>query len=354
MESVDGASLAGARWGYTGSMRRVLSPCFLALACAVSAIAAEAPENAWLVWHRGAPETDAPRRIWLARADGSEARTLTAGTGRMPTWSPDGRWISYHHYEDDSGHVIHSDSSGDRKVCDGMPVFWLQHEGELVCRRGDRYERVDPDTGRRQLFLWAGDFPRLEGASVSISSVGPELRFAVGWSDRYRRRYRGDNGAFKAYHAAVLLDLEDRDRLYFVGPGCEPTISPAGSVVYHVTAEGPTKPDIVRVPIESILQPDYAEHRGELGYQTEVGLGDDDWGHTYFPRVAAGGDASWLTYAATTAEDGADQACHDHETCRYQIFAHRLSSGPRQKIQLTNNRDTNNWPHLFVAAPWDP
>jgi hypothetical protein len=104
----------------------------------------------------------------------------------------------------------------------------------------------------------------------------------------------------------------------------------------------------VRVPIESILEPHYAEHRRELGYQTEVGLGDDHWGHTYFPRVAAGGGASWLTYAATTAEDGADEACHDHETCRYQIFVHRLS-GPRQKIQVTNNRDTNNWPHLFVG-----
>jgi len=35
-------------------MWRALSTCFLALASAVSAIAAEAPDNAWLVWHRGA------------------------------------------------------------------------------------------------------------------------------------------------------------------------------------------------------------------------------------------------------------------------------------------------------------
>ena len=42
------------------------------------------PADGWLVWQRGAPRQDAPREIWLMKADSSRPSRLTNGGGRQP------------------------------------------------------------------------------------------------------------------------------------------------------------------------------------------------------------------------------------------------------------------------------
>jgi hypothetical protein len=266
----------------------------------------------------------------------------------MPTWSPDGRWISYYNEAEASGRLLHLDGSDDRKICDGRPLFRLFRQSEVVCLVDDHYERVDPETGQRRILFATVDFTALGGKALEIGSVSADLRFAVGWSDRYRRRFRDDNGSYKAYHTAILLDLHTPQKLYAIGRGCEPTLSPSDDWIYHVDASGPNAPDIFRVPTNAVLEPDFVDRATELGYEPEIGLPDDDWGHTYFPRISAGDDHTWLVYGATSARDG-EELCHDHDPCPYQIFLHRLGSPPTAVLRVTYNRDSNTWPHLFFG-----
>ena len=306
------------------------------------------PAGGWLVWHRGAPLQDAPREIWLMKADARRPSRLTNGGGRQPSWSPDGRWIAYHHYRDDSGHVMRPDGSDDRRVCTGRPVFWL-HENEVVCEDGPTYHRVDPLTGSDRLLLRTTDLPALDGRYLKLGGLTSDLRYAIGASNRYRRRHRGANGSFKAYHAAVLIDLGEPSRIYAIGAGCEPTLSPSGDTIFHVRADSPQAPDIYSVSLEDVLRPDYATTRDSRSYTPRAAYPDDDWGHEYFPRASAGDDGDWITYAASTLEAGRSEICHDHEICRYQIFAHRLAGPAGNRVQLTDNQDVNAWPHLWIG-----
>lgn len=304
--------------------------------------------DGWIVWHRGDRREDARREIWLMKADGTLPSSLTNDGGRQPSWSPGGRWIAYHHYRDDSGHVVRPDGSDDRRICTGRPVFWLD-DSQVVCENGATYRRVDALTGIERLLLRTTDLPALEGRYLKLGGVTSDLRYAIGASNRYRRRYKGANGSFKAYHAAVVIDLEEPSRVFAVGAGCEPTLSPSGDTIFHVRADGPHKPDIYSVALEDVLRSDYVAIRDSLSYAPRAAYPDDDWGHEYFPRVSAGDDGAWITYSATTLQIDRSEICHDHELCGYQIFAHRLAGPAGNRIQLTDNQDVNAWAHLWVG-----
>ncbi len=59
------------------------------------------PDGQWLVIGRRVPDTASGRQLWLMRADGSEARALTADPGQHygpATWSPDGQFLLYQRY----------------------------------------------------------------------------------------------------------------------------------------------------------------------------------------------------------------------------------------------------------------
>jgi hypothetical protein len=136
----------------------------------------------------------------------------------------------------------------------------------------------------------------------------------------------------------VALDLEHRDRIYFIGPGCFTTTAPRGPLIYQASRQSAsTMPDIYRLSVEDL--------QTRSSYAPEVALPDADWGHENMPRVST--DNRWLIYAATTG-------CHDWVACDYEIFLHQIGSSPEQRHRLTYNARNDSFPHMFVPPGNEP
>lgn len=71
-------------------------------AAVADSVPAFSPDGTWIAFGRTPANTAAGRQLWLMRADGSEARALTADpavTYGPPGWSADGRSLLYQRYE---------------------------------------------------------------------------------------------------------------------------------------------------------------------------------------------------------------------------------------------------------------
>ncbi len=297
---------------------------------------ADHPSNGWIVW--ASDRQDDRHEIYLMKADGTQVTRLTNTGARMPMWSPDGRWIAYETVPLGETRVMRWDKSEDKKIFDGKPKFWLWDGSRVVCMdSNDDLYKVDPETGESTFWLHKSDFSRMDPKRWSPTGLSADGRWLVTWTDRYRNGYTGTNGTFDAYHAAVLLDLNNKDDVWFIGRGCEPTTPPSGQWVYHVCGGTycDTEPDVYHMKI--------SDRQDRSSYTPVVAHADDDWGHEYFPRIST--DGNWLMYGATTG-------CHDHDTCDYEVFIHPLSGGNDNRERLTNDPHNDQWPHLYVGDLW--
>jgi len=293
--------------------------------------AADVPANGWVVW--ASNRKDSRHEIYLMKADGTGVTRLTFSGGKFPGWSPDAKWIAYTYTTDDSTHVMRHDGSGDKKVCDGTFEFWMWDKSGLVCRSVDDHYLVNPDTGAKSLLFKKSDFTKVGSKALNPGGITHDGRYLVAHSDIFRNGFTGDNGTFKAYHAAVILDFQNKGKLYFFGSGCEPNTPPSGDLIYHVCGDCPTYPDPYRMNVKDIAT--------RSSYAAEIAHADADWGHEYFPRIS--NDNVWLAYGATTG-------CHDHETCDYEIWIHRLGAGSANRTRITTNTANDQWPHLHVGT----
>ncbi len=294
---------------------------------------ASTPANGWVVW--ASNREDGRHEIYLMQSDGTEVKRLTAGGATGPGWSPDGRWIAYTNTTDSSTHVMRWTGTGDKKVCDGKFEFWMWDGSGLVCRSDDEHHLVNADSGSKTLLFKKSDFSALGSKVLNPGGISHDGRWLAAHTDIYRNGYTGSNGTFKAYHAAILLDLQDKSKIYYFGQGCEPTTPPAGDLVYHVSGGGPceTLPDPYRMKLSDITT--------RASYAPEIAHADEDWGHEYFPRVS--NDNVWLAYGATTG-------CHDHDTCDYEIYIHKLGAGNADRTRITHDPSNDRWPHLWVGT----
>ena len=312
----------------------------VALLLAIAALAvparAEHPSNGWIVW--ASNRNDNRHEIYRMKADGSRPTRLTFNGGTMASWSPDGRWIAYRNGAG-AVHIMAWDGSDDREVlAAGKPWFWYHdRSGLFVGDDKHNYYRYSPRTGARDYLFARGDFSRIGDAGFDPRGITHDGRFLLAHTTRFAHGYKADNGVLKAGHAAVAVDLGFKESLFIIGPGCEPNASPRGSLVYHVCGhkeECPLVPDIMKLDMADIMS--------RSSYRVEVSAPDPDWGHEYFPRVS--NDNRWLVYGASTG-------CHDHDSCNYEIFIHRLGAGRQSRVRLTHHPQNDRWPHLFVGVP---
>jgi len=106
------------------------------------------PDGQWMAFVRPEGESE---RVYVARADGSEARLLTSSAATVPRWSPDSRWIAFSSERGYAGgiFVIRPDGTGERRLTQrgGWPVWWPDGS-----RLG--YLGIGPD-GNQQIFVVA-------------------------------------------------------------------------------------------------------------------------------------------------------------------------------------------------------
>ncbi|MBW2703887.1 MAG: PD40 domain-containing protein [Deltaproteobacteria bacterium] len=300
---------------------------------------AEHPSDGWIVW--ASDREDSRHEIYMMQADGSNVTRLTHTGARMPMWSPDGRWIAYETVPAGGTRVMRWDKSEDKEVFNGKPRFWLSDGSRVVCMdTNDDLYQVNPENGQATFWLHRSDFSHLADKGWSPGGLSSDGRWLVTWTDRYRNGYTGTNGQFDAYHSAALLDMNNKNEIYFIGSGCEPTTPPAGDWIYHVCGGGvcATHPDVYRMQI--------SDRASRSSYSPVVAYADPQFGHEYFPRISTDGD--WLVYGATTG----DPACHPHDECDYEIFIHRLGGDADNRERLTSHTDNDQWPHLYVGSLW--
>jgi len=320
--------------------RTVIAPLALAL-LAAGPVRAEVPADGWVVF--ASNREDSRHEIYRMKADGSEVTRLTFQGGKVPAFSPDGAWLLYHRPAEGSIHIMRPDGGGDRKICDGatvsdgVPAFWLRDKVQLVCAApsgGDvEYYLADPLTDELVLLFKKNDFTHLQTTRFEPGGMTPDGRWLVGWAfGLYNGGYTGDNGTFDAPHSTVVLDIQDQERIYYFGPGCLSSIAPEGGLVYHVTRDSPTVPDMARMNIDDLMT--------RSSYEIELSLPDAEWGHMYMPAVS--NDNLWLAYAASTG-------CHDWYTCDYDIFLHQLGAGTTERTRLTENPANDNFPSIFIG-----
>ena len=324
---------------------RFVGLCCAALALASTPALANTPDDGWIVWLSN--RLDGRHEVYLKKASGGDVvRLTTAGTSlpglTKPSWSPDGRWISYLNAADNAAHVIRWDGTEDKKVCSGSPLFWLHDNSGLVCQIQDTAVVVDPDVGGQTTLFSKSDFSHLSDHTLFPGGISLDRRWLVAHTNLYYQGYTGSNGTFKtqgSYLAAVALDLLDRDKVYFIGSGCQPTTAPLGDLIYHVCAESVDHPDIYSFSL--------SDATSRSSYSPEVAFPDTGWGHEYCPRVST--DNRWLTYGATTG-------CHDQGLCDYEIFVHQLgqsTSGPSyDRTRITTHAANDHCPHMYVGDLW--
>jgi len=319
-------------------MKLCAAPALVSLAALLAAAPAlaQAPADGWVVWQSN--RQDSQNEIYLAAADGSGVTRLTTTGAQRPRFAPDGRWISFQGFgsDENTGYVMRPDGSGRKKICDGLPRFWLHDNTGLVCEHGDDFDLYDPDTGASTVLFRRSDFGAFgTDNQFSPGGVTHDNRYLVVGTDLYRPGHKGDNGVFQANFAAVILDLAAPERIYFFGSGCWPFTPPAGTLVYHICGDCPTHPDIYRMDLADLMT--------RSSYAAEKAADDADWGHEYNPDIS--NDNRWLAYMASTG-------CHSGYTCDYEIFLHRLGAGTTQRVRVTNEPRFDGYPSIHIGELW--
>ena len=111
-----------------------------------AAFADIAPDGRRIAFSRAEPSGE---RIYVGPAEGGAAQRLTASSGAIPRWSPDGSLIAFGGTRSFSGGIftIRADGSGERRLTSegGWPVWWPDGRqiGYLaIGPRGDQQIRV--------------------------------------------------------------------------------------------------------------------------------------------------------------------------------------------------------------------
>jgi len=295
---------------------------------------AEVPANGWITF--ASKRQDGRREIYLMKADGAGVTRLTFDGGEDPKWSPNGAWIAYQKNDIGPTMVIRWDGSDKKQVHQGQPMFWMQDGSGLVTNVGFDYYLVDPDTGKTKLLFKRDDFDQLRKRKASLVATGisRDGRWLIGQSTVYAGGNAGSNGMFDNTSSVVVLDFKDRSKVYYVGNGCEGTFNPAGTTMYHVRGLDAER-DLYQLRTDDL--------KDRASYKPEVAVPAAEFGYEYFPSVS--NDGKWMAYGATTG-------CHDHDNCDYEIFIHKIGTGPLGRTRVTTNTANDRWPSLWVGPLW--
>jgi hypothetical protein len=307
--------------------------CLGALPLSASAQTSAYPDG-YVIWQSN--RQDSRFEVYRARADGSSVTRLTKSGGTLPAWSPDGRWVSF---TDPSSavYVMRPDGSELQMLTVGWPIAWLHDNSGLLIGEGNDFNVYDPESGKSSLIFSRSEFPQFDGTTFQPNSMTHDNRYLLLGSHLFINGYTAANGSFTSEYSAVIVDLLNKDKTYFLGSGCWPFTPPLGDLVFHICADCPKHPDIYHMHL--------ADLSTRASYAPEVAHDDPDWGHEYNPRVS--NDNQWLAYMASAG-------CHQGDDCDYDIWLHQLGTDPSQRLRVTQNSAFDGYPQLYVGPLWQP
>lgn len=145
------------------------------------------PDGQWIAFDRGQSTTES---IWLMRIDGSSARLLVRG--RLPDWSPDGRYLAYESLGD-SPHIwiLDLNTGSTRQLTSGARLYrapdWSPDGQEVVAMSqfGNDWQImvINAATGtERQITSGNGD-KRYPAWSPDASLIAFNTLDSIGWPD---------------------------------------------------------------------------------------------------------------------------------------------------------------------------
>ena len=188
--------------------------------------------------------------IWTVPADGGAAKRVTGiyEDARQPTWSPDGKWITYFSYKD-GGYDLWSiapDGSGQHRLTwgpfdDREPVW--SHDGTRVAFSSDRGNPLGSDYNIWLLDTRTGELHQLtKDASEDYMPT---------WSpDDQEIAFASTRESGQSIWAVSVAGLAQRKVATVNGARLDaPSWSSGGQVVYHATAGGQSRYEVAGAAI---------------------------------------------------------------------------------------------------------
>jgi Tol biopolymer transport system component len=175
--------------------------------------------------------------IWTLPATGGSAKRITDlfSDARQPTWSPDGKWITYFGYRDGGYDVwaMAPDGSHQHKLTwgpfdDREPVY--SHDGTKIAFSSDRGDPLGSNYNIWVLDLKTGVFKQL--------TTNPAEDYMPSWSpDDKEIAFASTRDGGRGLWAVTVAEAKERKVLTAAGHVDAPSWGPGGQIVYHSDAE---------------------------------------------------------------------------------------------------------------------
>ncbi len=176
--------------------------------------------------------------IWTLPASGGAAKRITDlfNDARQPTWSPDGKWITFFGYRDGGYDIwaIAPDGSNQHKLTwgpfdDREPVW--SHDGTRLAFSSDRGDPLGSDYNIWTLDVRSGELKQL--------TRDPADDFMPSWSpDDKEIAFASARESQQAVWAVNVATAAERKVTTAAGRVDAPSFGPGGQLVYHVTLGG--------------------------------------------------------------------------------------------------------------------
>jgi Tol biopolymer transport system component len=187
--------------------------------------------------------------IWTLPASGGPAARITDvfNDARQPTWSPDGKWITFFAYRDGGYDIwaVAPDGSNQHKLTwgtfDDREPTW-SHDGTRIAFSSDRGDPLGSDYNIWILNVPSGELRQLTKAPSddympTWSPDDAEIAFASGREDG------------QSVWAVRVSDGTERKVSSAAGRVDAPSWSAGGELVYHVTAAGQSRFEAAGKPL---------------------------------------------------------------------------------------------------------
>src|SRR3984957_6599313 len=187
--------------------------------------------------------------IWTLPATGGAAKRITDlfNDARQPTWSPDGKWITYFGYRDGGYDIwgMARDGTHQHKLTwgpfdDREPVY--SHDGTKIAFSSDRGNPLGSDYN-----IWVLD---LKKGGLKQLTTNPAEDSIPSWArDDKEIAFASTREGGRTLWPVTVADAKERKVLTAAGHVDAPSWGPGGRIVYHSDADRGSRLEVDGKPL---------------------------------------------------------------------------------------------------------